>query len=119
MPKCILIVDDHAVVRQQVRAFLEGLNGFVCVEAVDGLDGVQKTPSRNPDLIVLDYQMPRRNGLEAARILRQKLPTVPIFFFTMHKDVFTDTDVKALGINAVVSKTEDLAVLAECVQSLR
>jgi CheY-like chemotaxis protein len=53
MPKCILIVDDHEHTRKLIRNFLESLDGFVCGEAVDGLDALQKAASLNPDLIVL------------------------------------------------------------------
>jgi DNA-binding NtrC family response regulator len=49
----------------------KSLGGFVCGEAVDGLDAIQKASSLNPDLIVLDFQMPRMNGLEAARVLNR------------------------------------------------
>jgi PleD family two-component response regulator len=72
MPKCILIVDDHEHTRKLIRSFLEHLDGFVCGEAVDGLDAIQKAASLNPDLIVLDFQMPRMNGLEGARVLNQR-----------------------------------------------
>ena len=113
MPKCILIVDDHEHTRKLIRNFLEGLDGFVCGEAVDGLDALQKVASLNPDLMVLDFQMPRMNGLEAARVLmlNQMLPTVPIILFTIHKDVLRPADMAALGIKVVMSKMDGLDVL--------
>jgi len=98
MPKSILIVDDHERTRKLVRSFLESLDGFVCGEAVDGLDAIQRVASQDPDLIVLDFQMPRMNGLEAAHV------AVPIILFTMHNDVLRPADIAALGIKAVVSK---------------
>jgi len=104
MPKSILIVDDHERTRKLVRSFLESLDGFVCGEAVDGLDAIQRAASQDPDLIVLDFQMPRMNGLEAAHVLNQMLPAVPIILFTMHNDVLQPADIAALGMKAVVSK---------------
>jgi two-component system response regulator MprA len=118
MPKCILIVDDHEHARKLIRGFLESLDGLVCSEAVDGLDAVEKAASLNPDLIVLDFQMPRMNGLEAARVLNQILRDVSIILFTMHKDVLRPADLAALGIEAVLSKTDSLDVLASHVQRL-
>jgi CheY-like chemotaxis protein len=111
MPNCILVVDDHEHTRKLVRRFLESLGGFVCGEAVDGLDAIQKASSLNPDLIVLDFPMPRMNGLEAARVLNQMLPTVPIILFTLHKELLQVSDVAGLGIKAVMSKTDSLDLL--------
>jgi DNA-binding NarL/FixJ family response regulator len=113
VPKCILIADDHQNVRKLIRAFLETETGFeVCGEAVDGLDALQKVASLKPDLIVLDFQMPRMNGLDTARILRQTLPAVPIILFTLHKESIPVAEVSSLGINAVLSKTDGLDLLA-------
>ena len=118
MPKCILIVDDHEHTRKLIRSYLESLDGFVCGEAVDGLDAIQKARSLNPDLIVLDFQMPRMNGLEAARVLNQISPTVQIILFTMHKDALQATDMAALGIKVVMSKMDGLDLLGSHTQRL-
>ena len=64
MQKRILIVDDSDSTRGLVREFLESRPDFeVCGEAVDGLEGIEKGRELNPDLIVLDYSLPRINGL--------------------------------------------------------
>jgi NarL family two-component system response regulator LiaR len=111
--KCILIVDDHPSVRTLIRAFLESQTGFtVCGEAVDGLDALQKALHLHPDLIVLDVEMPRMNGLDAARVLRYLLPGVPIILFTVYHDRLPISDITELGIEAVISKTDSLDVLA-------
>ncbi len=114
MAKRILVVDDHAHVRELIRSFLGGQVEFeVCGEAVDGLDAIEKAKVLNPDLIVLDLNMPRMNGLEAARVLKNMLPSVPIILFTLHKAALVASDTTTSGINAVLSKTDDLSILAE------
>ena len=118
MSKCVLVVDDNEPTRKLIRTYLESLDGFVCGEAVDGLDAIQKAALLNPDLIVLDFQMPRMNGLEAARVLSQMLPTVPIILFTLHENAFQATDMAALGIKIVVSKTDGLDLLGTHAQRL-
>ena len=111
MPKCILVVDDNEPTRKLIRSYLESLDGFVCGEAVDGLDAIQKAASLKPDLIVLDFQMPRMNGLEAAPVLIRMLPDVPIILFTLHKDVLQATNMAAFGIKLVMSKMDGLDLL--------
>lgn len=101
----VLIVDDHALVRRTVRRFFESA-GFVCGEARNGAEAVDCVLQENPDIILLDLSMPVMNGLQAAPLLKQKLPQVPIILYTMHasKEV-VDLGQKA-GVSAVVSKSE-------------
>src|SRR5256885_5726629 len=83
MCKGILIADDSAPARQVVRVVLERAGYAVCAEAVDGLDAVDKASELKPALIVLDLRLPRLNGIEAAYVLRGRLPNTPIILFTM------------------------------------
>ena len=66
----------------------------------------------SPDLIILDFQIPRMNGIEAAQVLRESLPDVPIVLFTLHKDIIPLSDVANLSIRAVLSKTDGVQFLA-------
>ncbi len=114
MTKKILIIDDHPNIRRLVREFIERQTGLeVCGEAVDGLDGLQKASSLDPDLIILDFQMPKMNGLEAARVLTQILPSVPIILFTTHIAILPVAALAGAGIKAVVSKMDSLDILAD------
>jgi chemotaxis response regulator CheB len=99
MPKRILVVDDSALVRGLVREFIESLPGFeVCGEAADGLEGVEKGLELKPDLIVLDFSMPRIDGLQI--------------------DAIPNHMARAAGVSSVVSKTDQLTILADEVQRL-
>jgi CheY-like chemotaxis protein len=83
--KRILIADDHESVLRRVRALLEDDPGLeVCGDAVDGRDAIEKAARLEPDLVILDFAMPRLNGLEAASRIRKLLPGVPIVMFTMY-----------------------------------
>lgn len=76
--KKILIVDDSEAVRAAVRFRLESQDGLqVCGEAVDGTDAIEKTKLLQPDLILLDLNMPRMNGAAAASILKKLHPPSP------------------------------------------
>ncbi|GAC1622408.1 MAG: hypothetical protein PVS2B2_16430 [Candidatus Acidiferrum sp.] len=118
MSKCILIVDDSKPVRTATRFFLESQPGFeVCGEAVDGVDALEQARQLSPDLIILDLQMPRLNGLQAARELRARCFRAPIILFTLFAEAIQSQDAKEAGVNAVVSKT-DLGALLFHLQNL-
>jgi DNA-binding NarL/FixJ family response regulator len=81
----ILLVDDHPIVRQGLKTLLEGHSGWEVIgEASDGAEAVEKAKDLNPDVMVLDVTMPRMNGLEACRMLRQECPGLEILFVTQH-----------------------------------
>jgi two-component system nitrate/nitrite response regulator NarL len=119
MRKRILIVDDSELVRSLVREFIESLPGFeVCGEAADGLEGVEKGLELKPDLIVLDFSMPRINGLQAALMLHEIVPDIPIILFTVFKDAVLSRLAHNAGVASIVSKTDQLTILADEVQRL-
>ncbi len=119
MGKRILVVDDNALIRGLVREFIEARPGFeVCGEAADGVEGVQKGRELKPDLIVLDFLMPRINGLQAALILHEIEPNSPIILFTFYKEVVPMDLAEAAGVASVLCKADQLTTLADEVQRL-
>ncbi|MDA8412823.1 MAG: response regulator transcription factor [Desulfobacteraceae bacterium] len=81
----ILIADDHAVVREGLRMILESMADMTVVgEALDGRDAVEKAATLAPDVIVMDIAMPEMNGIEASRIICERLPAVKIIILSMH-----------------------------------
>jgi CheY-like chemotaxis protein len=108
MPNSILVVDDSPTVRRAIRFLLESSGLVVCAEAVDGQDAIEKAPEVQPDLIILDYSMPRMNGAEAARHLRKIHPAVPIILYSVHAATAGTHWPVPEGVTKVVSKNEDL-----------
>ncbi|MEU6933772.1 response regulator transcription factor [Streptomyces sp. NPDC046385] len=82
----ILIVDDEPAVREALRRSL-AFEGYATEDAVDGLDALAKMNTYAPDLVVLDVQMPRMDGLTAARRIRASGSTVPILMLTARDTV--------------------------------
>ncbi len=117
--KRILVVDDNAPIRGLVREFIEARPGFeICGEATDGVEGIEKGRELKPDLIVLDFLMPRINGLQAALILHEIVPNAPIILLTFYKDAVPTDLAQAAGVASILSKTDQLASLADEVQRL-
>ena len=65
----------------------------------------------HPDLVVTDLSMPVMNGLEETRALKKLMPLVPVIIFTSHSDPFVEKEARAVGVSAIVSKSEAVAVL--------
>jgi DNA-binding NarL/FixJ family response regulator len=116
----ILIVDDHPATRSAIRARVVGSHlGFdVCGEAVDGVDAIGKAMKLKPDLVLLDFSMPRMNGVETASVLKGLMPHLRIVMFTMYAESLGRTLASAVGIDAVLSKPDGVGELIQCIRSL-
>ena len=114
----ILVIDDGDSVRDVIRIFLEQAGFEVCGEAADGVEAIEQAKKLKPDLIVLDLAMPRRNGAEAATILNKTMPDVPIVLITLYQNVLGNALASAVGVKAIVDKTESMGQLVECIRSL-
>ncbi len=119
MTKRIMVVDDNAAVRRALRTLLENQDDWkVDGEAINGRDAVDKAQRLHPDLIVLDLSMPVMNGLQAARVLHSLMPRVPVILCSLHIDDVLQNQAAAFGIQAVVSKAQNMQVLVEKAEEL-
>lgn len=80
----LVLADDHEVTRTGFVSLLAGLEQFEVVgQASDGQQAVALCEQLLPDIVILDIRMPGLNGLGAARVLQERLPTVKVVMFTM------------------------------------
>jgi DNA-binding NarL/FixJ family response regulator len=105
----ILIVDDSSFIRLLVRRCIEANTAWnVCGEAENGQIAVEKVIQLHPDVVILDFQMPVMNGLEAARQITKVAPNTVLLMFTMHKSEQLAQAAKDAGIRDVVSKSDSV-----------
>lgn len=113
------MADDSDTVRKFVNKYLVQRDFVVCGEAVDGEDAIEKARKLKPDLILMDVAMPRTNGIVAASVVKEMMPTVRIVLFTMYSEAIAKAfPHTGLAVDAVVAKADGMKKLAECVRSL-
>lgn len=94
----VVLADDHRVLRSGLKALLEADGDLEVVgESSDGKTCIDQVISLNPDIAILDINMPHCNGLEALEILKTAAPRTRILILTMHDDVEYLRQVLALG----------------------
>jgi DNA-binding NarL/FixJ family response regulator len=81
----ILIVDDHEMIRMLLRRHLKAEEDFLVVgEAEDGREGVAQAEALLPDVVLMDVAMPGMDGIEATRLIHERLPGVKVLILTLY-----------------------------------
>jgi len=112
----ILIVDDSPGWRARVREILAAHPEWKIIsEASDGREAVQQASELQPDIIVLDIALPRLNGIEAAKMIRQKSPRSRIVFLTVDNDSDIMKAAIDVGQTTYVTKVNAATRLCEAV----
>ena len=104
-PVKILIVDDHALIRKGIMAILKNYNpNWELHEAEDGVKAVLKAQDINPDIILMDYLMPRLDGVKAANIIRKARPESKIIMVSMDMSPEIIIEMIDADVAGIVSK---------------
>lgn len=115
----ILLADDHELVRQGLRAMIEGQSGWqVCGEATTGREAVTQARELKPDIVVMDFTMPELNGMEATRQIRAALPRTEVLILTMHESEELVREVLAAGARGYVLKSDAGRALVDALKAL-
>ncbi len=114
----ILVADDNPSVRRYLRGVLEQHAGWrVCDEARNGHEAVDRFQEIRPDVIVIDFQMPDMNGLEAARIISKLSPKTPILMVTLYLSEQLADEARKVGIRGTCAKA-DISCVVDAVDAL-
>ncbi|MCC6075883.1 response regulator [Pseudomonas sp. GCM10022188] len=115
----ILIVDDHAVVRQGYASLLATLlEGVTVSEAASGEEALQRVAQGCPELVILDVGLPGISGLETARRLRARQPQLRVLFFSMHDELPVVRKALEAGASGYLTKSAAPQVLLEAVRKV-
>jgi len=119
MAKKILVVDDSKTALMMEREILERRTKHQCITAADGLEAVEKAEQERPDLILMDVVMPRMNGFEACKKMRQQPGTceIPIVLVTTRgEESYMEAGFQS-GCNDYITKPVNGTELVALIQS--
>lgn len=114
----VLIADDHTLVRESLVGVLEAGNVQVVAQAADGIETVERALETRPDVVIVDISMPRLNGIEVVRRLREALPETRVLVLTMHEEEEYVLHVVRAGASGYLVKDSPAAELIAAVHSL-
>jgi DNA-binding NarL/FixJ family response regulator len=115
----VLIVDDHTLVRDGIRALLALVADVKVVgEAANGREALQQVEKLSPDIVLMDLAMPIMNGLEATRRIRKKFPATKVLVLTQYEDKEYIIPTIEAGARGFVSKMAAFSELATAIQAV-
>ncbi len=116
----VLIVDDHASFREGLSALLNSIPGMETVgEAANGEDAIMIATRNQPDVILMDLQMPGVNGIEATRRIHQSSPHIGVIILTMFEDDDSVFAAMRAGARGYLLKGADQAEILRAIHSVR
>jgi two-component system response regulator NreC len=114
----LLLADDHALIRQGLKAFLEKQGLQVVSEASNGQEALRSVEKTQPDVAIIDISMPVLNGVDAARELKKSSPKTKVILLTQHDEDQYVTEALRAGVKGYVLKSQAADDLVHAIQEV-
>lgn len=115
----VMIADDHSMIREGLKQLLELEGDFqVIAEACDGIDCMEKLDTILPDILLLDINMPKMNGLEVLKKMKDKKVRVKVLVLTVHNEVEYLLKAVDIGVNGYLLKDSESSELKKAILSV-
>jgi two-component system response regulator NreC len=114
----VLLADDHALIRQGLKALLEKQGFQVVGEASNGQETIRSVEETQPDVAIVDISMPILNGVDAARELKKSVPKTKVILLTQHDDDQYVTESLRAGVKGYVLKSQAAKDLVRAIQEV-
>ncbi len=116
----LVLVDDHPVVRRGIASCLAAHEHLVIVgEAGDGQEALQRIRELQPDLVLMDIDMPRMDGLAVTEVLHKELPQIKVLVFSMHSNTEYVLRILQSGARGYVLKDSSPEALVQAIESVQ
>lgn len=107
----VLLVEDHKIVRQGTRLYLESMGIDVVGEATNGVEAIKLAGALSPDVVIMDIHLPELTGIEATRRIRHDYPDIHILVLTAYDDPAYVHALLDAGTDGFILKTAELSEL--------
>ena len=115
----LIIADDHELVRGSMRSMLQSQPDLHLIGAAkDGQEAIELTRLVRPDLVLMDVRMPKVNGLEATRTIKEELPTTKVLIVSAYEDPRLDSEAVRAGADGYVLKLSPLLELLDAIRGV-
>jgi DNA-binding NarL/FixJ family response regulator len=115
----LLLADDHEALRRGLASLLSSQDGWeVVAEAGDGSEALRLARETNPNIAIVDFELPEMDGAELTRAIRQELPRTEVVIYTMHDRDSIVVDTLRAGAKGYVLKSDSSTHLISALESL-
>jgi DNA-binding NarL/FixJ family response regulator len=114
----LLLVEDHVLVRQSIRAFLQGADFVVIGETGTGAEAVQLALELQPDIVIMDIHLPDMSGIEATRRIRRQCPDIHVIALTAYNEKAYQRALDEAGADGYILKTAEFSELVARIQQV-
>jgi DNA-binding NarL/FixJ family response regulator len=114
----VLLADDHVIVRQGISQLLsQAPDVEVVAEASDGEEAVRLAQEVHPDIVVMDVNMSKMDGIEATRVIRAKIQGVVVIGLSMYEEAHRAEEMRKAGAVAYIPKSEAADALVAAIRA--
>lgn len=115
----VVIVDDHALIREGIKKLLELEESFeIQALAGDGLEALEIIEAQKPDVVLLDINMPNMNGIDCLKQIKSDFPETKVIMLTIHEDAEYLIETINIGAEGYVLKDADVSSLIKAIQKV-
>lgn len=115
----ILLADDHSMIREGIKQLLELDSNFIVVgQAGDGLECMKMLQTRTADILLLDVNMPKMNGIEVLQKIKEENILIKVLMLTIHNEVDYLLKAVDIGCDGYILKNSDVNLLKKAINSV-
>jgi DNA-binding NarL/FixJ family response regulator len=114
----LMLVEDHTAVRQALAAILKESDFSTIYEASNGKEAVDSLKETQPDIVIMDLDMPVMNGFEALRIIKEEYPSIKVIILSGHSDKGYVSQTLQSGADAFLPKQCSIEVLVDVIENV-